>query len=78
MVTVHFGRRAFQIVAATYEAAIHMSKIVRDLISLVSPISSTSVVLDNAPDSGVVTQAAKRFSKRSPTIFAADISPALI
>jgi ubiquinone/menaquinone biosynthesis C-methylase UbiE len=59
-----------------------MNKIARDLISLGPPISSTSIVLDNASGPGIITgeilnQTASS-AGGSPIIYAVDISPAMI
>lgn len=77
----YFGAEHFNKVASTYETSSPMSKTVRDLISLMPPISSTSIVLDNASGPGIVTQKIIQQSisaSTAPTIFAADISPAMI
>jgi ubiquinone/menaquinone biosynthesis C-methylase UbiE len=79
-----FGAEHFDKVAATYEdsrSSSPMIKIARDLISFASPISSTSIVLDNASGPGIITgeilnQSAS--ADRLPTLYAADISPAMI
>jgi ubiquinone/menaquinone biosynthesis C-methylase UbiE len=80
-----FGAEHFDKVAATYEdsrTSSPMNKIARDLISFAPPISSTSIVLDNASGPGIITgeilnQAASS-AGGPPIIYAADISPAMI
>ena len=80
-----FGAEHFDKVAATYEdsrISSPMNKIARDLISFGPLISSTSIVLDNASGPGIITgeilnQIASA-ADVTPTIYAADISPAMI
>jgi ubiquinone/menaquinone biosynthesis C-methylase UbiE len=80
-----FGAEHFDKVAATYEdsrSSSPMNKIARDLISFGPPISSTSIVLDNASGPGIITgEILNQFTSAAdvtPTIYAADISPAMI
>jgi ubiquinone/menaquinone biosynthesis C-methylase UbiE len=79
-----FGAEHFDKVAATYEdsrSSSPMMKIARDLISFASPISSTSIVLDNASGPGIITGEILNRSASAdgaPIIYAADISPAMI
>lgn len=77
-----FGAEHFDKVAATYKPTSAMLKIACELISLAPSISSTSIVLDNASGPGIVTGEIMRQSASAgappPTIYAADISPAMV
>ena len=71
----------FQKVAETYEDAIPIMKdIARSVIQRVPPITSDSIILDNACGPGIVSGEIIKQSKpdSTPELFAADYSPAML
>jgi len=71
----------FQKVAETYEDEIPIMKdIAQSVVQRVTPITSDSVVLDNACGPGIVTGEIIKLAKpdTTPEFFAADFSPAML
>ena len=71
----------FQKVAETYEDSVPIMKVIaRNVIKRTPPITSDSVILDNACGPGIVTGQIIKESNSNPTpqFFAADLSPAML
>jgi ubiquinone/menaquinone biosynthesis C-methylase UbiE len=80
----NLGASHFDKVASTYEderSSSSMAKLASDLISFAPPITSSSIILDNASGPGIITGEILKQSAAldpAPKLYAADISPAMI